>query len=97
MYHGWEEVVINYIKFKIIQMNKIKCTILEFNKGTYEGNEYANIVARYNDKLVKFRVDVKKVSNLSSEDVDKEVECELEIHGSASQPASVKISSVEFL
>lgn len=78
-------------------MNKIKGTILEFNQGTYEGNSYQSVILRVNNRLMKFKVDVKSNVGISVDDVDKEGEFEYVIVGSASQPAYVKITGVNYL
>ena len=75
-------------------MNKIKALILEVSGGVYEGNEWQAIVARVQGRLMRFKVDVKRV-HFTTSDVDKDVELEYELSGSASSPALVRIVGFE--
>lgn len=76
-------------------MNSIKVRVLEFNKGEYEGNAYSNILARYNEKVLKFKLDP-KCGDLSKL-LDKEVELELSIVKGANSLASLKVIAVSVL
>lgn len=74
-------------------MFKIKLTILEFKQGVYEGTAYANVIARYNDRILKFKLD-KSVPDLSSH-IDEEVDCTFSIVPGQNLAASIKIDGVE--
>jgi len=74
--------------------NSIKITLLEHNTGVYEGSPYANIVARYNGKLLKFKLDVKKVTSDVPSLIDEEVEATYEIVSGSNMSATIKITSL---
>ena len=46
-------------------MQTIKLSLLEFFDGEYQGVKYSNIHARYNGKILKFKLDRNKVGNIS--------------------------------
>jgi len=75
-------------------MNKIPLTVLEYNEGTFEGNPYASVIARYNGKLLKFKLDVKKVTGLQKF-VDKDILATLEIVPGDRMAATLKVVAVE--
>jgi hypothetical protein len=70
-----------------------KLTLLEFNEGEYQGVKYSNIHARYNGKILKFKLDYKKVGNISNL-IDKEVEADVDIVSGGNLAASIKIVAV---
>ena len=74
-------------------MQTIKLVLLEFNEGEYQGVKYANIHARYNGKLLKFKLDRTKVGNISNL-LDKQVEADLDIVSGGNLAASIKIVAV---
>lgn len=69
-------------------------TILEFNKGTYEGNAYSNALVRYNGKILKLKINNNHEVDLSEEDVDRRVVLELEITSGQYQQALPRIIGV---
>lgn len=69
-----------------------KVLILETNKGTFEGREWQSLIGRVDGKLLKFKVDA--TVDLSDME-DKTVDLEVEIQGSASQPAYLKVKAVK--
>ena len=71
----------------------IKLTLLEFNEGEYQGVKYSNIHARYNGKLLKFKLDRNKVGNISNL-LDQEVEADIDIVSGGNLLATLKIVSV---
>jgi len=73
-------------------MFKIKLTILEYKTGTYEGNSYHNVLARYDGKVLKFKLS-KDVPNLETL-VDKEVDATFSIISGQQLSASLRIDSV---
>jgi len=72
----------------------IDVKVLEFNTGTYEGSTYSNILARYNGKILKFKVNPKANVDLSSDDVDTDVTLTLEIVAGQNQSATPRIVNV---
>jgi hypothetical protein len=42
-------------------MQTIKLSLLEFHEGEFQGVKYSNIHARYNGKILKFKLDRNKV------------------------------------
>jgi len=75
-------------------MNKINATLLEYNSGVYEGNAYASVVARYNGRLTKFKLDTKKVADLTPM-IDSEVELTYEIVPGDRFLATIRVVEVE--
>ena len=71
----------------------IKLTLLEFNEGEYQVVKYSNIHARYNGKLLKFKLDRNKVGNISNL-LDQEVEADIDIVSGGNLLATLKIVSV---
>ena len=77
-------------------MQTIKLTLLEFFDGEYQGVKYSNIHARYNGKILKFKLDRNKVGNISNL-LDQEVEADVEIVAGSNLLASIKIVAVRSL
>ncbi len=77
-------------------MQTIKLTLLEFFDGEYQGVKYSNIHARYNGKILKFKLDRNKVGNISNL-LDQEVEADVEIVPGSNLLASIKIVAVRSL
>ena len=77
-------------------MQTIKLTLLEFFDGEYQGVKYSNIHARYNGKILKFKLDRNKVGNISNL-LDQEVEADVEIVAGTNLLASLKIVAVRSL
>lgn len=73
-------------------MLKVKITILEYKTGMYEGNSYANVLARYDGKILKFKL-AKDTPDLSKF-IDKEVTATISIVAGANMAATIKIDSV---
>lgn len=69
---------------------KILITPIDFHSGVYEGSAFASVIARYNGKLTKFKVDPKFVDELQNS-LDKEVEVDIVLSQSVAFPSSVKI------
>jgi hypothetical protein len=74
-------------------MQTIKLALLEFNEGEYQGVMYSNIQARYNGKILKFKLDRNKVGNISNL-LDQEVEADIDIVSGSNRLASLKIVAV---
>lgn len=74
-------------------MQTIKLSLVEFNEGEYKGVLYSNIQARYNGKILKFKLDRAKVGNISNL-LDQEVEADIDIVSGANRMASIKIVAV---
>lgn len=74
-------------------MQTIKLVLLEFKEGEFQGVKYSNIFARYDGKILKFKLDRPKVGNLSNF-IDHEVEADIEIVGGVNLLASLKIVAV---
>jgi len=74
-------------------MFKIKLTLLEYKQGIYEGTPYANCIARYEGKILKFKLD-KSIPDLSQH-IDEELECTFSIVAGQNLAASIKIDGVE--
>lgn len=74
-------------------MQTIKLALLEFNEGEYQGVKYSNIQARYNGKILKFKLDRNRVGNISNL-LDTEVEADVDIVSGSNRLASLKIVAV---
>lgn len=75
-------------------MFHLKFTVLEVNEGTFQGSPYASVLARYGEKVMRFKLDVKKTSaDAYKKFVDKEVEAEFEIVSGQNMTASLKLVS----
>jgi len=78
-------------------MPELKGRILEYRADTYEGTPYANVKIRANDvakdAILKYKVDVKRVGDLSAL-VDQEVVFQVEIVRGQNDSAGVKVISV---
>ncbi|MCX6719305.1 MAG: hypothetical protein NTZ38_02945, partial [Candidatus Taylorbacteria bacterium] len=59
-------------------MQTIKLALLEFHEGEFQGIMYSNIHARYNGKILKFKLDRNKVGNILNL-VDQDVEADIDI------------------
>jgi len=68
--------------------------VLEFNEGTYEGNKYSNVLARYNGRILKFKIKANSGVDLSADDVDQTVTLQLEIAAGANQAAMLRIVGI---
>ena len=77
-------------------MQTIKLSLVEFNEGEFKGVLYSNIQARYNGKILKFKLDRAKVGNIANL-LDQEVEADVEIVSGANRLASLKIVAVRAL
>lgn len=75
-------------------MNKLNVKLLEYFSDVYEGSPYANILVRLNDRIVRFKLDVKKVAKVDSALLDKMVDVEVEIAPDFKGNAYVKVVSV---
>jgi hypothetical protein len=75
-------------------MQTIPLVLLEYNEGEYQGIKYSNIHARYNGKILKFKLDRNKVGDVS-ELVDQEVEADVEIVAGNNLAASLKIVAIK--
>lgn len=74
-------------------MQAIKLVLLEFNEGEYQGVKYSNIHARYNGRILKFKLDRNKVGNVSNL-LDQQVEADIEIVSGGNLAASLKIVDI---
>lgn len=74
-------------------MQTIKLVLLEFNEGEYQGIKYSNIHARYNGRILKFKLDRNKVGNVSNL-LDQQVEAGIEIVSGGNLAASLKIVAI---
>ena len=77
-------------------MQTIKLALLEFNEGEYQGVKYSNIQARYNGKILKFKLDRNKVGNILNL-VDQDVEADIDIVAGTNLLASLKIVAIRSL
>ncbi len=77
-------------------MQTIKLALLEFYEGEYQGIKYSQIHARYNGKILKFKLDRNKVGNISNL-LDQDVEADVEIVPGTNLLASLKIVAVRSL
>jgi len=76
-------------------MFKVKALILEVAPvKEYEGSKYQTIIARVENKLLRFKVDISKVE-FKTEDLDKEFTLSLDLFGSATTSAYVRVVSAE--
>lgn len=75
-------------------MFELKGKVLEFTKGTFEGNDWAHIKVRSNDiadnKILVYSVDVKKAGDVSGF-LDKDVIVKLILAKGASDKAVLKV------
>lgn len=74
-------------------MQKIKLVLLEFNEGEYQGVKYASIHARFNGRILKFKLDRNKVGDISNL-VDQEVDADIDIVSGSNLLATLKIVAV---
>lgn len=74
---------------------KLKVRVLEVSSGTYEGNPYKGVMVRYNDKLVKFKVDTKSEVDLDSDSQDKDYILEVAVFKGKDNAAVVKVVGAE--
>lgn len=74
----------------------LKLKLLEYNSGVIgaENTPWANILGRYNGRVMKFKVDVKKSGDLSAF-LDKEVTAKCEVIVGKELSATLKIVGVE--
>ena len=77
-------------------MQTIKLTLLDFSEGEFQGIKYSNIHARYNGKILKFKLDRVKVGNIANL-IDQPVEADVEIVQGTNLLASLKIIAVRSL
>jgi len=73
---------------------EIEVKVLEYNEGTYEGNAYSNVLARYNGKILKFKIKPNAGVDLTAEDVDQTLTLSLEITAGSNQAATPRIIGV---
>lgn len=72
--------------------NEIKLTVLEYKTGTFEGNAYAHLLARYDGRIMKFKLG-KGVPDLSSA-VDRDVSAFFEIVAGQNLAATIRITKI---
>jgi len=73
---------------------QLRLTPLEYQEGVYNGNPYANIVARVAGKLIKLKIDAKKVQG-AGELLDKECEATFEIIRGDNLTPVIRITKIE--
>ncbi len=71
-------------------MQTIKLALLEFHEGEFQGIMYSNIHARYNGKILKFKLDRNKVGNILNL-VDQDVEADIDIVAGTNQSCPIKL------
>jgi len=74
-------------------MFTIPARLLEYNTGEYEGNKYSNILARVDDKILKFKLDSKIVLD-QSKNIDKNVVLTFIVAKGKDSNASIKVTDV---
>jgi len=73
---------------------QIEIKVLEYNSGFYKEQPYSNVLARYNGRIIKFKIKSNSSVSLSEKDVDKFVTVELEIVAGQNQSAVPRIVAV---
>jgi len=73
-------------------MFNLKVRVLEANNGEFQGKKYSNILARYGDKIMKFKLS----SDIGDckQYVDQDVEIQFEIVKNFDGAASLRVVSV---
>jgi len=67
--------------------------LLEYNEGEFEGNKFANIIARHDGKLLKFKLDRKQVSDVSDM-IDTDVNLSFDVVKGQNSAASIKVVGI---
>lgn len=77
---------------------QIKAKLLEYSTGNFQGTDYATIKARSeeiaNNRILKFKVDFKKVGDVSNL-VDSDVVLVCEVVSGQNDAATIRVVSVE--
>lgn len=76
---------------------EITARLLEVKTGEFEGNKYASVVVRYNEKLLEIKLEKDLVSKVDQikERIDQDVNLELTLDSSfSSLRAQVRVASV---
>lgn len=78
---------------------QIKAKLLEYNKGNYQGSDYASIKARSADiaknRILSYKVDLKRIQDDVEELLDQDVVMEVEVTSGANSSATLRVVSVE--
>jgi len=72
----------------------VPAVILEYKTGKYEGNDFASVLCRVGDRIVKFKVDLKTCPDLSSM-TDKKVSLSVDIVAGVNLAATPKVVGIE--
>jgi len=73
--------------------NQITLKLLECKEGVYEGTSYSNVLARYGDRILRFKLDSKKVGNLEKL-IDKNILATVDIVAGGNMAATIRIVEV---
>jgi hypothetical protein len=72
---------------------KINIVVLEFIQGVFQGNPYKQLLARYNNRVLKFKL-ASDIEDLNKY-VDREVSAEIEIVAGQNLAATLRIVAIE--
>jgi hypothetical protein len=71
---------------------KINIVVLEFIQGVFQGNPYKQLLARYNNRVLKFKL-ASDIEDLNKY-VDREVSAEIEIVAGQNLAATLRIVAI---